>query len=208
PVWGTPQYMAPEQLRGLWREYGPWTDLYSLGCMAYQLLCGKYPFQGRSVWEIGKAHLIKPIPALEPKISVPEGFEEWMVRMLQKERYYRFQSAADAAWALRQLPGLEVEGGDESCRGSAELVDSADLIDHGEPFTVLLSHFAEASTIKTATRTVDLKEWFTADSIMESPEVRQAPWGMPGMPPIPQSWRPSRPGHRSPHLLGTGLGLY
>lgn len=42
--WGTPLYMAPEQFRKAWREYGPWTDLYALGIMTFQLAAGYYPF--------------------------------------------------------------------------------------------------------------------------------------------------------------------
>ncbi|MFT5686059.1 MAG: serine/threonine protein kinase, partial [Myxococcota bacterium] len=41
---GTPAYMAPEQFEGHWREFGPWTDLYALGCLAWQLVCGAPPF--------------------------------------------------------------------------------------------------------------------------------------------------------------------
>jgi len=44
---GTPQYMAPEQIRGQWRDYGPWTDLYSLGCLAWWLTTGRTPFKAR-----------------------------------------------------------------------------------------------------------------------------------------------------------------
>ena len=32
---GTPEYMAPEQCHGMWRDFGPWTDLYGVGCVAY-----------------------------------------------------------------------------------------------------------------------------------------------------------------------------
>ena len=52
-VLGTPGYMAPEQLRGEWREQGPWTDLYALGCLTWSLLVGREPFDTK-----------KPLPAL------------------------------------------------------------------------------------------------------------------------------------------------
>ena len=44
---GTPGYMAPEQIRGAWRDQGPWTDLYALGCLAWRMLVGRGPFPGR-----------------------------------------------------------------------------------------------------------------------------------------------------------------
>ena len=42
---GTPRYMAPEQLLSHWRDFGPWTDLYALGCLGWQLSTGSTPFQ-------------------------------------------------------------------------------------------------------------------------------------------------------------------
>ncbi|MCA9573538.1 MAG: serine/threonine protein kinase, partial [Myxococcales bacterium] len=42
-VAGTLHYMAPEQLTASWRDYGPWTDLYGLGCMGWKLATGRLP---------------------------------------------------------------------------------------------------------------------------------------------------------------------
>jgi serine/threonine protein kinase len=42
---GTPEYMSPEQCHGQWRDFGPWTDLYAVGCVAYTLACGHPPFE-------------------------------------------------------------------------------------------------------------------------------------------------------------------
>ena len=47
-VVGTLHYMAPEQIRAEWRRYGPWTDLYALGCIAHLLVAGRPPFHGRT----------------------------------------------------------------------------------------------------------------------------------------------------------------
>ena len=51
-VSGTPAYMAPEQIAGDWRRFGPWTDLYALGCLAWLLVTGRAPFRGvaRARW--------------------------------------------------------------------------------------------------------------------------------------------------------------
>ncbi|MEZ4462402.1 MAG: protein kinase [bacterium] len=50
---GTPHYMSPEQFTGLWRDYGPWTDLYALGIVAWELMTGTPPFRGSNVVMVG-----------------------------------------------------------------------------------------------------------------------------------------------------------
>ncbi|MFP4599354.1 MAG: protein kinase domain-containing protein, partial [Persicimonas sp.] len=100
---GTPYYMAPEQVRGHWRDFGPWTDLYALGCVAYELACGRPPFESRNTTGLWLRHLDEPPPPLEPRFAVPDGFEEWLEVLLTKDPRGRFQSAADAAWNLLLL---------------------------------------------------------------------------------------------------------
>lgn len=102
-VAGTPAYMAPEQFEGRWRDFGPWTDLYALGCTAWALLCGRPPFGRESPLEARRGHLCLPLPALESRVAVPEGLETWLNRLLEKDTRWRFQRAADAALALREL---------------------------------------------------------------------------------------------------------
>jgi serine/threonine protein kinase/tetratricopeptide (TPR) repeat protein len=93
---GTPGYMPPEQLDDRWRDFGPWTDLYALGCLAWWMVCGQVP---------GRAHFESP-PAtwtLRHRITVPEGLGSWLARLLEPEPEARFQRAADAHWELLQL---------------------------------------------------------------------------------------------------------
>ncbi|MCA9539861.1 MAG: AAA family ATPase, partial [Myxococcales bacterium] len=106
---GTPNYMAPEQVRGLPWAQGPWTDLYALGCIAYEIACGRAPFeQGERPLATMMAHVTAPIPALTPRISLPEGFGPFVARLLAKTPEARFRKAADAAHALRSLPELDL----------------------------------------------------------------------------------------------------
>lgn len=100
---GTPTYMAPEQIRGAWRDQGPWTDLYALGCVAWELLCGTPPFRGGTTDAILRAHLDDDPPAFRPRIAVPEGLEAWLRGLLRTSVDGRTRRAADAAWGLLQL---------------------------------------------------------------------------------------------------------
>ncbi|MEZ4432102.1 MAG: protein kinase [bacterium] len=102
---GTPGYMAPEQIKHDPRRFGPWTDLYALGCVAYEMVSGFLPHAPRGP-QSADALLAptreEPEP-LEPRMSVPAGFERWLRRMLAREPAQRFRYAADAARALAAL---------------------------------------------------------------------------------------------------------
>ena len=104
---GTPTYMAPEQFRGRWRDYGPWTDLYSLGILAWELVCGRPPFGMAELPALHRAHTEEALPPLRPVVGVPEGLEGFLHRLLRKDPRARFQRAADAAWALHGLGEAE-----------------------------------------------------------------------------------------------------
>ena len=102
---GTPAYMAPEQLLGLWRDFGPWTDLYALGCMLWELCCGVPPFVAGSLVRLAGMHLHEAPGQFRPCFAVPANFEGWLRRLLAKSTRDRFACAADAAYALARLPG-------------------------------------------------------------------------------------------------------
>lgn len=97
---GTPAYMAPEQFHGDWRNYGPWTDLYALGCLAYELTTGAPPFRATSALGVALAHIGEPLPKMVPQFAVPPEFEAWVTRLAAKDLNLRYRSAADAAWGL------------------------------------------------------------------------------------------------------------
>ncbi|MBD3673577.1 MAG: serine/threonine protein kinase [Planctomycetaceae bacterium] len=83
---GTVSYMAPEVSRG---KYGRELDLYSLGVMLYEMLCGSLPFQGDTPGEVLMRHLTE-----HPDLSkVPERFRPLLNRALAKEPKQRFATA-------------------------------------------------------------------------------------------------------------------
>lgn len=100
---GTPWYMAPEQFAGRWREYGPWTDLYALGILLWELTTGSLPFRGDAFVEVAMQHMEAPLPAYHPVCSVPSGWEGWLRALLDKQPMARFRRAADALAALDQV---------------------------------------------------------------------------------------------------------
>ncbi len=113
---GTPLYMAPEQVERRWRDYGPWTDLYALGCLAWSLSCGIPPFGPiRGVRKLLKAQRFAALPEYDPVVTVPRPFEVWIRRLLEKSPRDRYARAADAARALLELeldldPAESIEG--------------------------------------------------------------------------------------------------
>lgn len=98
-VRGTPQFMAPEQFVCP-QDIGPATDLYALGCMTYELVCRRLPFEGQTALALGMAHVRGPRPVLDPAIDVPPALAGWITRLLQVDWRARFAGAAEAAFAL------------------------------------------------------------------------------------------------------------
>ncbi len=117
---GTPAYMAPEQCWGDWRDLGPWSDLYALGCLAYALATGGPPFDASSPFDLLDQHLRAAPPPFEPPFEVPPGFDVWLDRLLRKKPYERYQRAADAAWALGRLADVDAEPSEPQLRGQPE----------------------------------------------------------------------------------------
>lgn len=101
-VFGTPEYMSPEQIRG--EELDGRSDLYSLGIVMYHMLTGELPFTGDSVLEIATKHLREPpVPLSEKRPDLPRGLCAFVHKLLEKDREKRFRSAAEARAALEQV---------------------------------------------------------------------------------------------------------
>lgn len=116
-ITGTPRFMAPEQFSAEPRDYGPFTDLYSLGCIAYLLVTGRYPFTEKDFLQLMWSHLNRPPARPVPLYPVPAGLEAWIARLLEKAPHQRFARAADATWALESLERpvtLTVSGGPQA----------------------------------------------------------------------------------------------
>ncbi len=133
-VFGTPEYMSPEQIRG--DELDGRSDLYSLGIVMYQMLTGQMPFTGESVIEVATAHLINPAPNLRPlRPDCPEKLVRIVEKLIEKKRENRFQNAGEVRKALdvvdRELGGGRPSGipGDPAKASPArDLAQGADTV--------------------------------------------------------------------------------
>ena len=93
---GTPPYMAPEQAMA--KDVGPWTDLYSVGCMAYELFTGKPPFYDTDEpLAILLRHISEALPPASEVAGVDPEISAWIERLTAKEPKARPESAT-AAW--------------------------------------------------------------------------------------------------------------
>ncbi|HWP35915.1 MAG TPA: protein kinase [Gemmatimonadales bacterium] len=99
---GTPAYMSPEQASGE-REIDGRSDLYSLGCVLYEMLTGEPPFTGPTAQAIIVKRLIEPIPRVRTVRDVPEPVEAAVTRALSRTPVDRFPTAAQFAEALRTI---------------------------------------------------------------------------------------------------------
>jgi eukaryotic-like serine/threonine-protein kinase len=104
-VVGTPKYMSPEQAYGD-QDLDQRSDIYSLGCVLYELLSGHPPFKGSSTMEQLVQRLTCDAPLLSSWVaSVPSGIEDVLQRALAREPCERFSTAKEFAQLLDEAAG-------------------------------------------------------------------------------------------------------
>ncbi|MFB9831859.1 Stk1 family PASTA domain-containing Ser/Thr kinase [Actinoallomurus acaciae] len=93
-VIGTAQYLSPEQARG--ERVDARSDIYSTGCVLFELMTGRPPFQGDSPVAIAYQHVREePIPPSQLDPSIPQYANAIVMKALTKDANYRYQSAAE-----------------------------------------------------------------------------------------------------------------
>src|SRR5215213_9136028 len=99
---GTPLYMSPEQASGD-RQLDGRSDLYSLGCVLYEMLAGEPPFTGRTAQAIIARRLSEPVPRLRTLRDVPQVVEQAVAKALARSPADRFVDTSQFAQALEAI---------------------------------------------------------------------------------------------------------
>ncbi|MGH7638332.1 MAG: protein kinase domain-containing protein, partial [Gemmatimonadaceae bacterium] len=101
-VVGTPAYMSPEQASGD-ETLDQRSDIYSLGCVAYEMLGGEPPFSGATPRAVFSRHALDPVPSLQTlRPTIDEPMEQAVRRALAKVPADRYASVLEFASAVRQ----------------------------------------------------------------------------------------------------------
>ena len=103
---GTPLYMSPEQCRGI-PTIDHRADIYSLGCMVFEMVVGQPPFVSEAPGDILMAHIIQNAPPLSSlQTDVPPEIDALVARMLAKDPALRPQSMAEVVATIEALLGI------------------------------------------------------------------------------------------------------
>ncbi len=152
-VMGTPEYMSPEQCRGLKVETR--SDLYSLGIVIFELFTGSVPFHGDTVVATLFMHIQEPPPLSGPRAQrLPPALVPWLRRLLAKTPGERPSSAAEVALGLeaaRTQPRMPVETAPSEARGSRERRGHSRL---DTPLNVVLKRTSAQGALLQEERTV------------------------------------------------------
>jgi serine/threonine-protein kinase len=106
-LFGTPEYMSPEQARGDQVDHR--VDVYAMGCILFQLVTNRVPFEADNFMGVLSQHLTAEPPQIAPEtfdqIGAPRALEAVIDKALEKDRNKRWQTIEELANAVRQVSG-------------------------------------------------------------------------------------------------------
>jgi serine/threonine-protein kinase len=108
-IFGTPEYMSPEQAKGDRPDHR--VDIYAAGCILYEMLTGDVPFHAETFMGVLTKHMFEqPVPPSQraPQANVPGDIEQVVLKALAKDRDQRFQTMKEMAVALEACIGGDV----------------------------------------------------------------------------------------------------
>ena len=127
-IFGTPDYMSPEQVAG--DELDERCDVYAAGVILFELVTGRVPFDTPGPLTTMAAHLNQDLPLpsdVAPDRDIPRAIERVILRALAKKPERRYGSAKELADALASWDEAADDGADDEDDGSRDTLDAADL---------------------------------------------------------------------------------
>mgnify|MGYP005838929603 CR=1 FL=1 len=98
-LFGTPEFMAPEVIRG--QDASVASDLYAVGVVIYEMLTGQTPFTGTGIFDVLKHHIENsPVPLSQHNPEIPQALDQLILRALSKDPQQRPSSAIDFKFML------------------------------------------------------------------------------------------------------------
>jgi len=117
---GTPDYIAPEQVKG--KRGDQRSDIYSLGVMFYEMLCGEPPYSGPNPLAVMNERLLhNPVRARERRAEISAELNEILERAMEREPRSRYQTAGEMAWELEHQDEIRLERAEAAQVGGVQL---------------------------------------------------------------------------------------
>ncbi|MDF2694822.1 MAG: Serine/threonine-protein kinase pkn3 [Labilithrix sp.] len=132
-VFGSPQYMSPEQMRSA-KDVDFRSDIWSVGVCLYELLTGRVPFDAQGVAEICAMVLKDPVPPPSSFVSIPADLEAVVLKCLEKDVSRRYQSIVELAFALESYAQDRT-----APRRILHVMQSAQRVERVEPSTLAMA---------------------------------------------------------------------
>ena len=177
---GSPAYMSPEQIRDP-STVGPATDIYSLGVVMYQMLCGRLPYTGELMTVIRKIALEAPQPPAAHNPAIASKINSICLKAIEKDPEHRFESMSEFALALDQADSTaDMPGLGNGSRGEAYMLEKSGGIRWGIAATALSAMVVLASiffardldpTVPRETSYVAAKESLTSEEVRKPTNV-------------------------------------
>ena len=145
-VVGTALYLSPEQARG--ERIDERSDVYSAGCVLFELLTGRAPFTGDSAVSLAYQHVSEPPPVPSSIASdVPEALDRVVLKALAKDPAERYASASDMAVDLsRAAEGLPVQAPPLEAWEALDATAATGVLQSVDPVTETVAYSAPART--------------------------------------------------------------
>lgn len=130
---GHPHYLAPEVLQQSQEEPTLASDLYALGVVLYQALCGVLPFTGKGIRKTLLAQIKQPLPPPPPDLSVPSALAQLIIRLTTKDPGGRYASLQELEEDLDTCLEASMASADALRPGGASGIASAFQVEEFDP---------------------------------------------------------------------------